>query len=59
MHLIPALKKPRQADLCEFKANLNHLSFSPEMVQQLRALAALAEDMGLVPNTHVATHNHL
>jgi hypothetical protein len=25
----------------------------------LRALAALAEDLGSVPNTHTVAHNHL
>ena len=29
-----------------------------EVAQQLRALDALAEDMGLVHSTHVVTHNH-
>lgn len=28
------------------------------MVQQLRALVALAQDLGLVPSTHTATHNY-
>ena len=30
-----------------------------EMAQQLRALAALAEDLGSVPSTHTVVHNHL
>lgn len=30
-----------------------------EMVPQLRVLAALPEDMGLIPTTHVVAHNHL
>jgi hypothetical protein len=29
------------------------------MAQWLRALAALPEDLGSVPRTHVADHNHL
>jgi hypothetical protein len=29
------------------------------MAQWLRALAALAEDLGLVLSTHVTAHNHL
>jgi hypothetical protein len=29
------------------------------MTQHLRAFAALVEDLGLVPNTHMVTHNHL
>ena len=29
-----------------------------EMTQQLRALV-LAEDIGLIPSTHIVTHNHL
>jgi hypothetical protein len=28
-----------------------------EMAQQIRALAALPEDPGLIPNIHVTTHN--
>lgn len=30
-----------------------------EMDQQLGGLAALAEDLGSVPNTHVAAQSHL
>jgi hypothetical protein len=30
-----------------------------EMAQWLRALAALAKDLGLVPSTHRVAHNHL
>lgn len=30
-----------------------------EMTQWLRALAALPEDPGLIPSTHVAAHNSL
>ena len=30
-----------------------------EMAQQLRALSALAEDLGLAPGTHTVAHNHL
>lgn len=29
------------------------------MTQQLGALAILAKDLGLVPSTHMAAHNHL
>ena len=29
------------------------------MAQQLRVLAALVKDWGLVPSTHTAAHNHL
>jgi len=29
------------------------------MAQQLGALAALAEDIGSIPSTHMTTHNHL
>ena len=28
------------------------------MAAQLRALAALPEDLGLIPNTHMAAHNY-
>ena len=28
-----------------------------EMAQKLRALAALAEDLGVIPSTHMAAHN--
>jgi hypothetical protein len=30
-----------------------------EMAQRLRALAALPEDLGSIPNTHMAAHNSL
>lgn len=30
-----------------------------EMAQHLRALKALAEDLGSIPDTHMADHNHL
>jgi hypothetical protein len=30
-----------------------------EMAQQLRALAALAEDPVLIPSIHMVVHNHL
>ena len=30
-----------------------------EMAQQLRALAALPEDLGSIPSTHTAAHNCL
>ena len=30
-----------------------------EMAQQLRALAALPEDLSSIPRTHMAAHNHL
>ncbi|MGE9641647.1 hypothetical protein ACQP3J_31930, partial [Escherichia coli] len=30
-----------------------------EMAQQLRALVALPEDLGSVPRTDMAVHNHL
>jgi hypothetical protein len=30
---------------------------SEEMAQQLRALAALSEDPGSIPSTHVTAHN--
>ena len=29
------------------------------MAQQLRALTVIAEDLGLVPNTHMVAHNCL
>jgi hypothetical protein len=29
------------------------------MAQQLKPLAALAEDLGAVPSTHRVAHNHL
>jgi hypothetical protein len=29
------------------------------MAQQLRALAALPEDLGLIPSTHIVAHNCL
>lgn len=29
------------------------------MAQQLKVLAALAEDLGSIPSTHMAAHNHL
>ena len=30
-----------------------------EMAQRLSALAALPEDPGLIPSTHMVAHNHL
>jgi len=30
-----------------------------EMAQWLRALVALPEDLGWVPNTHMVAHNHM
>lgn len=30
-----------------------------EMVQWLKALVVFAEDLGSIPRTHVAAHNHL
>lgn len=30
-----------------------------EMAQHLRALVALAENVGLIPRTHMMAHNHL
>jgi hypothetical protein len=30
-----------------------------DMTQKLRALAALAEDLGSAPSTHMAVHNSL
>jgi hypothetical protein len=30
-----------------------------EMAQQLRVLAAVAEDLGSIANTHIVAHNHL
>jgi hypothetical protein len=30
-----------------------------EMAQWLKGLAALAEDLGSIPNTHLVVHNHL
>ena len=39
---------------------LLHLgSGAREMVQRLRALAALPEDMGSIPSSHMGVHNHL
>jgi hypothetical protein len=29
------------------------------MTQLLKALAALAEDLGLIPDAHMAVHSHL
>lgn len=29
-----------------------------EVAQRLRGLAALVEDLGLIPNNHMAAHNH-
>ena len=30
-----------------------------EMAQQLRALSALAEDLGSIPSTHMVANNHM
>jgi hypothetical protein len=37
----------------------NVFIWAGEMAQQLRALAALAEDLGSIPSTHTAAHNCL
>lgn len=41
------------------KRNKNTASRAGGMVQQVKAYAALAKDLGLVLNTPVAAHNHL
>lgn len=38
-------------------STVNKTKGARDMAQQLRALTALAEDTGLVPNTHVAHNN--
>lgn len=38
---------------------LNEFIGSGKMAQWLRALAALEEDLGLVPSTHMLVFNHL
>lgn len=44
----------------ELKATLECLQRgSGEMTPQLKLLAALTKDQGLVPNTHMAAYNHL
>jgi hypothetical protein len=35
------------------------ISGDGEIAQGLRALAALPEDQGSIPNNHMAAHNHL
>ena len=35
------------------------LGWVAEMAQHLRAFVAFAEDLGLVPSTHMTAHNHL
>lgn len=34
-------------------------TFTGKIAPQLRALAVLTEDLGLIPTTHMATHNQL
>lgn len=36
-----------------------HYMGNGEMALRLRALVALVEDLGLIPNTHMMAHNHL
>jgi hypothetical protein len=60
-----------RAAIVHFLTNQNHLQFTCEtsnhfhiqnyllMAQQFRALAALIEDMGLVPSIHVTAYNCL
>ena len=38
--------------------NKSKIHGAEEMAQQLRALVALAEDISLVPNTHMVGNNH-
>lgn len=62
MPLIPTPKKQTQADLFEFQHSQVYLHSeilshkrtgnTGKMTQKLRALAALAEHMGLVPGTY-------
>ena len=49
-----------EANSPSFKGCLYKILFGAgEIVQWMRALAALAEDLGLVPSTLMATHDHL
>lgn len=43
----------------EIKTGLNKNSGGGEKSQLLRALATIAEDQGLVPNSHVVVHRCL
>ena len=36
-----------------------YTGWAGETAQRLRALAALAEDLSLIPSTHMVAHNHL
>lgn len=42
-----------------FQVGLKAMSGATEMAQWLRALANLAEELGLVPNAYVVVHNYL
>ena len=52
------LRKLKKRVLTE-KYNIKYHVHGIEMAQQLRALAALVEDPGLIPSTHVVAHNSL
>jgi hypothetical protein len=41
------------------KRILNSMAGAGEMAQQLKALAALPEDLGSIPSTHMTTYNCL
>lgn len=43
---------------CEHEIQ-NMVIWDRNMTQQLRSLAALAEDQGLLPSTHMAAHRRL
>lgn len=45
--------------LTEEESNLKILIGPKEMAEQLRVVAALAENLGSVPNTHMVAHNCL
>ena len=71
MPVIIVFKRLRQEDYSEFEAGLGWIhsktfylkrkkkNRAGEVAQQLRALADLPEDLGSIPNTHMATHNCL
>ena len=50
---------PRTQEMETKEPEVQDCQGAGEMVQQLRALAVLPEDLGSIPNTHTANHNCL
>ena len=56
---VPGFQSNGMGRRVEVAKNENSRMRTGEMAQQLRALAALAEDLGSVPSKHMVAHNCL